>query len=119
MRGFHPWLLGMIIVFVGAVLFMTFALYGMMAKNAAPAAIDQCKAICTVAKKSGIDLTNGPCLSEMYPEKWDIPDWVCDVAHAPRQPVDNLPENQCSEFREGKAHHFVEVDENCKVIRIY
>lgn len=58
------------------------------------------------------DLSNGPCISdEIYK------DWVCDVAHSPRQPVDNIPENQCSAFREGKAHHFVEVDENCNLIR--
>lgn len=106
-------------MFVGAVLFVTFALYGIMSKNAAPVAVDRCRALCTEAKEKGIDLSRGPCLSELYPEKWGVPDWVCDVAHAPRQPVDNLPENQCSDFREGRAHHFVEVDENCNVIRVY
>ena len=59
-------------------------------------------------------LENGPCLSNNI-----APDWVCDVAHSPRQAVDNLPENQCSAFREGKAHHFIEVDENCELIKIY
>lgn len=63
------------------------------------------------------DLSNGPCLSDDNPE-WDIDDWVCDVAHNPREDVDNLPENQCKEYREGYAKHFVEVDENCKVIRV-
>lgn len=58
------------------------------------------------------DLSNGPCLSdEIYK------DWVCDVAHSPRQQIDNIPENQCSGFREGKAHHFVEVDEKCNLLR--
>ncbi len=118
MKGFHPWLLGMIIVFIGAVLFMSFALYGIMAKSAAPTAIDSCRTLCKFAKSEGLSLSNGPCLSDAYADRWDVPDWVCDVAHVPRQPVDNLPENQCTPFREGKAHHFVEVDENCQVIRV-
>jgi len=63
------------------------------------------------------DLTNrSPCLSDNN-TAWNISDWVCDVAHSPRQPVDNLPENQCSAFREGKARHFVEVGPDCKIIR--
>jgi hypothetical protein len=62
--------------------------------------------------------SDGPCLSDTGGgEHWDIDDWVCDVAHDPREDVDNLPENQCQEFREGKASHFVEVDPECKLIR--
>ncbi len=57
------------------------------------------------------DLSNGPCLSNEI-----ITNWVCDVAHSPRQTVDNLAENQCSAYREGKASHFVEVDINCNLI---
>ena len=56
----------------------------------------------------------GPCLLNPIP---DLPDWVCDVAHDPRQDVDNDPNNQCSAFREGTAHHFVEVDPNCELIK--
>ena len=118
MRGFNAWLLGMLIVFIGSVIFISLALYGIMAKSAAPEAVDSCILLCKMAKSDGIYLSNGPCLSDIYTERWDVPDWVCDVAHAPRQPVDNLPENQCQTFRQGKAHHFVEVDENCQVIRV-
>lgn len=53
----------------------------------------------------GMDMNDGPCLSDEI-----IPDWVVDVAHSPREPVDNLSKNQCSAYREGKAHHFVELD---------
>ncbi len=60
------------------------------------------------------ELSNGPCLSNQLAD-----DWVCDVAHSPRQAVDNIAENQCEWFRQGKAHHFVEVDENCNLIRYY
>lgn len=70
---------------------------------------EKCISLC---KQQSIDLSNGPCLSNKI-EK----DWVCDIAHSPRQQVDNLPENQCSAFREGKANHFVEVTPNCELIR--
>lgn len=74
-------------------------------------AIEECVKICKNFKNSGEDL-DSKCLSNDF-----YPDWVCDVAHSPRKAEDNLPENQCSAFREGKAHHFVEVDENCTLIR--
>jgi hypothetical protein len=113
-----PWIIGMIVIFIGAVLFMVLAMYGLMAKHASPEAITQCVNLCHAAQRDGIDLSPGPCLSDMYQSVWNVPDWVCDVAHVPRQPVDNLPQNQCKPFRAGQAHHFVEVDENCNVIRV-
>ena len=72
-------------------------------------ATSKCIQSCQDAKDE--DLSAGPCLSNKAAE-----DWVCDAAHSPRQPVDNSPENQCPEY--GKtAGHFVEVDENCGLIR--
>ncbi|MBU4300144.1 hypothetical protein L6303_06415 [archaeon] len=70
-------------------------------------------ALCTdlCLNKSRFLLT-GPCLSEEI-----VPGWTCDVAHNPRQEIDNLPENQCAAFRNRSVRHFVEVDENCKLIR--
>ncbi|MCD6434518.1 MAG: hypothetical protein J7L14_02820 [Candidatus Diapherotrites archaeon] len=79
-------------------------------------AVKECIKLCKSAIASGIDLSNGPCLSDNNPE-WQIEDWVCDVAHWPRKEVDNLAKNQCNEFREGRAKHFVEVDEECRPIR--
>ncbi len=76
------------------------------------ACVEECKA--RVAR--GEDLSNGPCLLNPIP---DSSDWVCDVAHSPRQAVDNKPENQCSVFREGKAKHFVEVTPECELIRTW
>lgn len=58
------------------------------------------------------DLANGPCVAEEL-----MPDWVADIAHSPRQAVDNLAENQCQSFRNGTAHHFVELDPGGNVIR--
>ena len=56
-------------------------------------------------------LTNGPCLGVV------APDWVCDVVHEPREPIDDLVANQCSDYNAGRAHHFVEVGTNCSLIR--
>jgi hypothetical protein len=66
------------------------------------------------AKAKGADLERGPCIAERLP---GLPDWVADVAHRPRQPVDDDPANQCSRYREQKAHHFVELDPRGKLIR--
>lgn len=72
----------------------------------------KCAELCKEKLNERQDISNGPCLSNEI-----APDWVCDVAHSPRQTIDNLPENQCSAYREGKMHHFVEVDEKCNLIR--
>ena len=72
-----------------------------------------CQLLCQQTLFSdGEDFDQGPCLSNNI-----APDWVCDVAHNPRQPIDNDPANQCEAFLAGQAHHFVEVDGNCNVIR--
>ena len=81
-------------------------------ERATLACVDECKAWLDAGK----DLSDGPCLLNPIPE---LPDWVCDVAHSPRQDVDNDPSNQCSAFREGRAKHFVEVDLNCNLIRTW
>ena len=73
-----------------------------------------CLSACNDALARGEDLSNGPCLLDPMTER---PDWVCDVAHSPREDVDNLPENQCSSFRAGDAGRFVEVTPECALIR--
>jgi len=83
-------------------------------------AIDLCTQICRVNPVNAPlerVYANGPCLSDNNPD-WNITDWVCDVAHSPRQPdIDDKPENQCQDFRNGQAHHFVEVDPSCNFIK--
>ena len=64
-------------------------------------------------KAEGMDFTNGPCLGTV------TPDWVLDIAHNPRLPVDDKVENQCTDFREGRAHHFIELDPDGKLIKMY
>lgn len=75
------------------------------------AAKNACIKKCQDALAAGQDLDNGPCLSNEI-----IKNWVCDVAHSPRQAVDNNPANQCSAYG-NTASHFVEVDPNCVFIR--
>jgi len=72
---------------------------------------DACVALCEEKLAAGVNLSNGPCLSNNI-----IPEWVCDVAHSPRQDVDNDPVNQCPEYGRS-ASHFVEVTLECKVTR--
>jgi hypothetical protein len=60
------------------------------------------------------DLSSGPCLSESLP---GLSDWAVDIAHDPRQPVDDQPANQCESFREGETHHFVELTPGGQLIR--
>src|SRR5919197_4150146 len=66
------------------------------------------------AKAAGINLDRGPCIAEQLP---GLPDWVADVAHEPRQPVDESPANQCRRYRDGEAHHFVELSPSGDLIR--
>lgn len=68
-------------------------------------AIAQAKNIYQQKLAIGEDFSAGPCLSERV-----IDDWVVDLAHNPRTEVDNQPENQCQNYRNGIAHHFVELD---------
>ncbi|CAN5748588.1 hypothetical protein BH23CHL2_BH23CHL2_14640 [soil metagenome] len=63
---------------------------------------------------SGMDLSNGPCIAE---ELEDVPGWSVDIAHDPRQEVDNDPANQCQAYRDGRTTHFVELDPDGELIR--
>ncbi|MFH1209276.1 MAG: hypothetical protein V1663_00605 [archaeon] len=72
----------------------------------------KCIDLCLQELDKGTNLENGPCLSNEIQV-----DWVCDIAHNPRQSIDNQQENQCSRFRQGLTHHFVEVSPECNFIR--
>jgi hypothetical protein len=63
------------------------------------------------AKAAGVDMSRGPCLGVIKEG------WVADVAHDPRQDVDDDPANQCEEYRSGEADHFVELDPDGEFIR--
>jgi hypothetical protein len=94
-----------------AIIILGIFLFGCQEEIKEPA-VEECIKECKTQLEKGTDLSAGPCLSNEI-----IPDWVCDVAHSPRESVDNQPENQCPAFREQKAHHFVEVDTGCNLIK--
>jgi len=77
-------------------------------------AVDEAQVVFRQAQVSGTDLSTGPCISESLPT---LPDWVADIAHDPRQPVDDVPANQCARYRSGEAHHFVELAPDGTLIR--
>jgi hypothetical protein len=77
-------------------------------------AVDQAQAAYRQFIATGAPLEPGPCISESLP---GLPDWVADIAHSPRQPVDDEPANQCQRYRSGQAHHFVELDEHGDLLR--
>jgi len=66
------------------------------------------------ARAQGIDFTNGPCIADPLES---MPTWVVDIAHDPRQDVDDDPANQCASYRSGDADHFVELDGAGNLIR--
>lgn len=75
--------------------------------------IQKAKALLNEEKDIGTDLSSGPCLGKV------ADDWVLDIAHNPREAVDDKPENQCMDYNDGDVHHFIELDQNGEVIKIY
>ena len=77
-------------------------------------AVTEAKQAYGEAQAAGINLGRGPCIAEQLP---DLPNWVADIAHDPRLGIDDDPANQCRRFRDGEAHHFVELTPEGEVIR--
>lgn len=75
-----------------------------------------CRQACYQALNEGKDLSEGPCLLDPMPEDNN---WVCDIAHDPRQPVDNEMQNQCDAWNNGTAKHFIELTPECEFIAAY
>jgi cbb3-type cytochrome oxidase subunit 3 len=101
----------LLLILIAFLICTTAFLLSQTGKGEKERAIEACINLCK-SKLNVINLSNGPCLSNEI-----IPNWVCDVAHWPRQDIDNREENQCEAYRKGLANHFVEVDENCNFIR--
>jgi hypothetical protein len=77
-------------------------------------AVDQAQAAYRQFIGTGQPTGSGPCIAENVP---GLPDWVVDIAHNPRLPIDDEPANQCQRYRDGEAHHFVELEPNGALIR--
>jgi hypothetical protein len=94
-----------------ALLLAVAALAACGGKEADPDTVALARAAYDKAKAAGTDMSSGPCLGVIKD------DWVADVAHEPRQDVDDDPANQCAAYRNGDAHHFVELDPEGQYIR--
>lgn len=81
-------------------------------KNEIDTAVNQARFLFSQRKEMGEDFSKGPCLSNAL-----MPGWVVDIVHNPRIAIDDLPENQCPAYIEGKAKHFVELDLNGNLMR--
>lgn len=111
-----------IIILVG-ILVASFLIYSQSPKSEsgyrpglwpeADTAVNQAQFVYKLKKEGNLDLSTGPCLSNDL-----MPNWVADMVHLPRQPIDDLPENQCSAYLEGRAKHFVELDLDGNLIRV-
>lgn len=44
--------------------------------------------------------------------------YAVDIVHVPRVNEDNILENQCSDYREGRVSKFIELDKNGDIVRI-
>jgi hypothetical protein len=86
-------------------------LAGCGGSHASDATVARAKDAYARARARGVDMSRGPCLGVIEPG------WVADVAHDPRQDVDDDPANQCPQYRNGKADHFVELDPDGELIR--
>lgn len=62
-------------------------------------------------KQEGVDMTNGPCLGKI------ADGWVLDIAHKPRISADEKEENQCKDYLDGTAKHFIELDPDGNLLR--
>lgn len=96
--------------------YLTLAINSGLPKSASKSdidtAINQAKHLYRQRKDQGIDFSSGPCLSDAL-----LPGWVVDIAHSPRLPIDDLSQNQCPGFLEGRSKHFVELDPDGNLIR--
>ncbi|MBI2086368.1 hypothetical protein HYT74_03440 [Candidatus Daviesbacteria bacterium] len=104
--------LTVIILTIFATLFLNHFVIKPASKTEIDTAINQAKLLYRQKKATNEDLSNGPCLSNAL-----MPNWVADLVHSPRIPVDDLSENQCSGYIEGRAQHFVELDLDGNLIR--
>lgn len=83
-------------------------------------ALDKAIELHAQARKDGVDLSAGPCLSNALFEGTAPEDqWVVDIAHNPRVEADNYEVNQCSAYLRGGAKHFIELDPDGNLIKYF
>ena len=100
------------IAFAAALLLFTACMDDDASADDREQAIAEAQRVYAEKRAEGVDFTDGPCIAEEV-----IDDWAVDIAHDPRQEVDDRPENQCQSYRDGDTHHFVELDPDGNLIR--
>ncbi|MBI2019419.1 hypothetical protein HYS95_01980 [Candidatus Daviesbacteria bacterium] len=83
-----------------------------LSKSEIDTVTNQAKFLYRQRKERGEDFSSGPCLSNSV-----MQNWVADIVHKPRIPADDLPQNMCPAFLEGRAQHFVELDKEGNFVR--
>ncbi|MBU1000349.1 hypothetical protein KKE78_03070 [Patescibacteria group bacterium] len=81
-------------------------------KSEIETAINQANFLYRQRKAMKVDFSTGPCLSNAL-----MSGWIVDIVHSPRLSIDDLPENQCPAYIEGRAQHFVELDTEGNLVR--
>lgn len=84
-----------------------------LSKSEIDTAINQARYFYLQEKARGKDFASGPCLSNAL-----MPNWVLDIAHNPRESMDDLEENQCPAYLEGRAEHVVELNVDGNLLRV-
>ena len=77
-------------------------------------AVAKAKAVYAEKARAGTNFASGPCLTNDL-----MPNWVADTVHVPRTSLDDLPENQCQAYIDGRAKHFVELDLQGNLVRVH
>ncbi len=77
-------------------------------------AISQAQTLYAQKKAAGVDFSDGPCLTNDL-----MKGWVADLVHNPRIMMDDLAQNQCQAYLEGRASHFVELDLAGNLVRVH
>ncbi len=76
------------------------------------AAIQRAYEVYDEYKQAGLNMEKGPCLTNEL-----LDNWVLDIAHDPREDIDNEFTNQCKDYVHGKKEHFVELTPEGVLIR--
>ncbi len=74
----------------------------------------EAKEVYKALQAKGTNFSNGLCIANNF-----IPNWVADIAHNPREAVDEDSANQCSAFRLEQVENFIELDVNGNVLSIF
>ena len=100
------------VVIVGTTLLILFLDTG-PSQSELDSAVGKAKQLYYEANLNGTDFSSGPCLSNAL-----MPGWVVDIVHDPRQDIDDLDQNMCPAYKEGRAKHFVELSPEGNLIRV-